>query len=109
MTNHDTYGTSTHTTGELARLVADHHHLDVTFTARESDYRGLYHVADSAYGRIEIQPNAIPGDDVQDDLYAPEHPSISVLLLITTPNPDSTVHDRLDCIDGLAHLGHEVW
>ncbi|WP_262058177.1 hypothetical protein [Streptomyces sp. STR69] len=107
MTNHDTYGTSTHTTGQLARLVVNH--LDVTFTARESDYRGVYHVADSICGRIEIQPNAIPGDDAQDDLYVPEHPSIHVLLLITTPSPDSTVHDRLDCIDGLAHPGREVW
>ncbi|WP_405863550.1 hypothetical protein [Streptomyces sp. NBC_00005] len=32
------------------------------FTERDSDYRGVYHLATSLNGRIEIQPNAIPGD-----------------------------------------------
>ncbi|WP_248508433.1 hypothetical protein [Streptomyces sp. D2-8] len=61
------YDTSTHTASELVRLVTGH--LDVIFTERESDYRGVYHLDQGTYGRIEIQPNAIPGDDDQDDLY----------------------------------------
>lgn len=38
MTDYDTYGTSTHTSSELVRLVTGH--LHVVFTERESDYRG---------------------------------------------------------------------
>ncbi|MDX3453079.1 hypothetical protein PV396_14145 [Streptomyces sp. ME02-8801-2C] len=106
MTEHAIYGTNAHTTSELVRLVSDL--LEVTFTGRESDYRGAYDVADGPCGPIEIQPNAIPGDDDQDDLYAPEHPSVQVLLLTSTPGPDSDLHRRLSSIEGLAHLGHEA-
>ncbi|WP_369263506.1 hypothetical protein [Streptomyces sp. R35] len=74
MTDYDTYGTSTHTASELVHLVTGR--LDVVFTERESDYRGVYHLAQGTYGRIEIQPNAIPGDDGQDDLYTPQHPAV---------------------------------
>ncbi|MFJ3658285.1 hypothetical protein ACIPPR_33880 [Streptomyces nigra] len=106
MTDHHTYGTSTHTAGELVRLVSDR--LGLVFTERDSDYRGVYHLASIPNGRIEIQPNPIPGDDDEDDLYAPEHPAAQVLLLTTTPTPDPALRTRLDSIEGLTHLNHET-
>ena len=105
MTDYDTYGTGTHTASELVHLVTGH--LDVVFAEHESDYRGVDHLAQGAYGRIEIQPNAIPDDDGQDDLYAPEHPAVRALLLTNTPTPEPTLHTRLGTIQGLVHLSHE--
>jgi len=102
MTDHHTYGTSTHSADELVRLVSDR--LGLVFTERDSDYRGVYHLASTPNGRIEIQPNPIPGDDDEDDLYTPEHPAAQVLLLTTTPTPDSALRTRLDSIEGLTHL-----
>ncbi|MEV0241593.1 hypothetical protein AB0I06_16900 [Streptomyces sp. NPDC050674] len=104
MTDHHTYGTSTHTVGELLRDVSDC--LGLVFTERDSDYRGVYHVAKSPHGQIEIQPNRIPGDDGEDDLYAPEHPVARVLLLATSPAPDPALMARLGAIEGLIHLEH---
>ncbi|MER6092563.1 hypothetical protein [Streptomyces bluensis] len=106
MTEYDAYGTNAHTTSEVIRLVTDL--LEVTFTERESDYRGTYDIADGPRGRIEIQPNAIPGDDGQDELYAPKHPSVQVLLLTATPSPDPALHRLLSSIEGLSHLEHEA-
>ncbi|MCO4700553.1 hypothetical protein LRR80_06663 [Streptomyces sp. RO-S4] len=57
---------------------------------------------------FEIQPNPIPGDDGEDDLYAPEHPAAQALLLTTTPTPDPGLRTRLDSIEGLTHLNHET-
>lgn len=105
MTDHHTYGTSTHTASELVRLVSDR--LGLVFSERDSDYRGVYHLAGTSNERIEIQPNSIPGDH-EDDLYAPEHPSFQVLLLVTTPSPDPALQDRLDSIEGLTHLDFET-
>jgi hypothetical protein len=51
MTDHHTYGTCTHSADELVRLVSGR--LGLVFTERESDYRGVYHLADSPDGRIE--------------------------------------------------------
>lgn len=106
MTDHHTYGTGTHTAGELVRLVSDR--LGLVFTERDSDYRGVYHLAGIPNARIEIQPNPIPGDDGEDDLYTPEHPAAQVLLLTTTPTPDPGLRTRLDSIEGLTHLNHET-
>ncbi|MGW6894068.1 hypothetical protein [Streptomyces chartreusis] len=106
MTDHHIYGTSTHTADELVRLVSDH--LGLVFTERDSDYRGVYHLASSSNGRIEIQPNPIPGDDGEDDLYAPEHLAAQVLLLTTTPTPAPALHARLGSLEGLIHLNHET-
>ncbi|MGX1267152.1 hypothetical protein [Streptomyces phaeoluteigriseus] len=108
MTDHHTYGTSTHTADELARLVSDR--LELVFTERDSDYRGIYHLASSPNGRIEIQPNPIPGDDGDGDgdLYAPEHSSAQVLLLTTTPTADPALHARLGSLEGLIHLNYET-
>ncbi|WP_282699738.1 hypothetical protein [Streptomyces sp. CC219B] len=106
MTDHHTYGTSTHTVGELVRLVSDC--LGLVFTERDSDYRGVYHLVSSPNGRIEIQPNPIPGDDGEDDLYAPEHPAAQVLLLTTTPVAEPALQARLGSIEGLIHLKHET-
>ncbi|ALO98788.1 hypothetical protein SHL15_7802 [Streptomyces hygroscopicus subsp. limoneus] len=106
MTDHHTYGTSTHTAGELVRLVSGR--LGLVFTDRDSDYRGTYHLAGLPNGRIEIQPNAIPGDEDEDGLYVPEHPAARVLLLTTTPTPDSALRTRLGSIEGLTHLNHET-
>ncbi|KOV97316.1 hypothetical protein [Streptomyces sp. NRRL B-3648] len=101
MTDHHTYGTSTHTASELVQLVSDR--LGLVFTERDSDYRGVYYLAGTANERIEIQPNSIPGDD-EDNLYAAEHPSAQVLLLTTTPSPDPAMQARLDPFEGLTHL-----
>ncbi|MFF8315175.1 hypothetical protein [Streptomyces lydicus] len=106
MTDYDVYGTRTHTASELARLLAGH--LGLPFTERDSYYRGVYHVADGVHGRIEVQPNALPGDAGQDDLWWPEHPTVQVLLEITTPHPDPTLHRRLGSLTGLTHLHHEA-
>ncbi|MFD0059631.1 hypothetical protein [Streptomyces sp. NPDC056690] len=81
----------------------------MVFTERESDYQGVYHLAQGTYGRIEIQPNAIPGDDGQDDLYTTEHQAVRVLLLTNTPASEPTQHTRLGTIQGLVHLGRESW
>ncbi|MFJ8635081.1 hypothetical protein [Streptomyces sp. NPDC093568] len=110
MTDHHTYGTSGHSVSELVRLVSDR--FSLAFSERESSYRGIYHLADSPDGRIEIQPNLVPGDDGddgEDELYAPEHPGAQVLLLITTPAADPTLQARLASIEGLAHLDHQSW
>ncbi|MGW7642151.1 hypothetical protein [Streptomyces decoyicus] len=106
MTDHHTYGTSTHTADELVRLVSDC--LGLVFTERDSDYRGAYHLASIPNGRTEIQPNPIPGDDDEDDLYAPEHPAVQVLLFTTTSTPDPALQARLGSIEGLIHLYHEA-
>lgn len=106
MTDHHTYGTSTHTAGELVRLVSDR--LGLVFAERASDYRGVYHLAGIPNGRIEIQPNPIPGADDEDDLYAPEHLAAQVLLLTTTPVPDPALQARLGSVEGLIHLNHET-
>ncbi|PWI05229.1 hypothetical protein DIZ27_40550 [Streptomyces sp. NWU339] len=104
MTDHHLYGTSIHTAGALARLVGDR--LGLVFTERESACRGIYHLADSPEKRIELQPDPIPGDDGDDDLYAPERPAAQVLLPTTTLAPDSTLQARLRSVEGLHHLSH---
>ncbi|MGW0817216.1 hypothetical protein ACWD00_28945 [Streptomyces viridiviolaceus] len=106
MTDHHTYGTSIHTADELVRLVSDC--LGRVFTERDSDYRGVYHLASGPNGRIEIQPTPIPGDDGEDDLYVPEHPTAQVLLLTTTPVAEPALQARLGSIEGLIHLNHET-
>ncbi|MDQ0990753.1 hypothetical protein [Streptomyces sp. V3I7] len=106
MTDHHTYGTSTHTADDLVRLVSVR--LGLVFTERDSDYRGVYRLPSSPGGRVEIQPNRIPGDNGQDDLYAPEHPSTQVLLLTITPVADPAMQARLGSIEGLIHLNHET-
>lgn len=58
MTDHYTYGTSTHTADELVRLVSDR--LGLVFTERDSDYRGVYHLASGLSGRIETSPTPSP-------------------------------------------------
>ncbi|KFG01306.1 hypothetical protein IQ62_08580 [Streptomyces scabiei] len=108
MTVSDTYGTNSYTTKELASLLADR--LDVTFTERESDYLGVYFLAILAdTTRLQIQPNAIPGDDGEDDLgeddlYDDEHPDVSVLLLITSPAAAEPLNDELSAVGGLTRL-----
>ncbi|RSN78696.1 hypothetical protein DMH26_39515 [Streptomyces sp. WAC 05379] len=107
MTDYDIYGTSSHTADELVRLAGSL--LGLVFTERDSDYRGLYHRADSSDAEIEIQPNTIPGDDGEDDLYATEHPLAEVLLLTTTPAPDPAMRAQLLAIEGVVHLKHQAW
>ncbi|MGW7051212.1 hypothetical protein [Streptomyces sp. NPDC054887] len=106
MTDHHTYGTSTHAADELVQLVSDC--LGLVFTERDSDFRGVYHLAGVPNGRIEIQPNSIPGDDGEDDLYSSEHPAAHMLLLTTTAIPDPALQARLGTIEGLVHLQHEA-
>ncbi|MDW8803829.1 hypothetical protein P1P68_03215 [Streptomyces scabiei] len=103
MTVSDTYGTNSYTAKELAGLLADR--LDVTFTERESDYLGVYFLATLAdTTRLQIQPNAIPGDDGEDDLYDHEHPDVSVLLLITSPAAAEPLSDELSAVGELTKL-----
>lgn len=106
MTVYDTYGTSTHTAVELAQLVADQ--LSLSFVEHDSYYRGVYLIADAAPYSIEVQPNAIPGDDDQDDLYDPEHPEIQTLLLVIGPDRDSAINAELNSIDALVLLVEET-
>lgn len=107
MTDYDIYGTSSHTADELARLAGSF--LGLVFTERESHYRGLYHRADSPDAEIEIQPNPIPGDDGEDDLYVTEHPSVEVLLLTTTSAPNPALRAQMLAIEGVVHLKHQAW
>lgn len=103
MTVSGTYGTNSYTAEELASLLADR--LDVTFTARESGYLGVYFLATLAdTARLQIQPNAIPGDDGEDDLYDDEHPDVSVLLLITSPAAVEPLSDELSAVGELTRL-----
>ncbi|MYS92552.1 MULTISPECIES: hypothetical protein [Streptomyces] len=104
MADFDRYGTCTHTAEDLVRLVSAC--LGVAFTERESDYRGVYHVADLDGVRVEVQPNEIPGDD-EDEPCNAANPECHVLVLTTTPLPDPTLRTRLESVEGLVHLGHE--
>jgi hypothetical protein len=106
MTVYDTYGTSTHTVAELAQLVADR--LGLSFVEHDSYYRGIYFRADIPPYRIEVQPNAIPGDDGQDDLYDSKHPETQTLLLVTGPDRDSALNADLNSIDTLVLLAQET-
>ncbi|MFE3329228.1 hypothetical protein, partial [Streptomyces sp. NPDC059176] len=88
---------------ELAGLLADR--LDVTFTERESDYLGVSFLATLAdTTRLQVQPNDIPGDDGEDDLYDDEHPDVSVLLLITSPAAAEPLNIELSTVGGLTRL-----
>ncbi|SEG94166.1 hypothetical protein SAMN05216223_12961 [Actinacidiphila yanglinensis] len=103
MTVSDTYGTNTYTAKELADLLADR--LDVTFAQRESDYLGVYFLATLVdTTRLQVQPNAIPGDDGEDDLYDDEHPDVSVLLLITSSAAAEPLNDELSAVESLTRL-----
>jgi hypothetical protein len=74
----DTYGTNAYTTQELSDLLADR--LGVAFTERDSSYLGNYFLATFAdITRIQVQPNSIPGDDGEDDLYGTAHRSSSAV------------------------------
>ncbi|WP_406102705.1 hypothetical protein OG698_10005 [Streptomyces sp. NBC_01003] len=106
MIDYDAYGTSAHTPTALIRLISTS--FGVQFVERESDYRGVYHVAQAGCGRIEIQPNTIPGDDHSVDLYAPEHPMVGTLLFTITKTPDDEMRDRLSNVDGLVLLDRET-
>ncbi|GAA5063278.1 hypothetical protein [Streptomyces similanensis] len=107
MTDYDVYGTSSHTARELARVTGSC--LGLVFTEHDSYYRGIYYRADSPDCEIEIQPNPIPGDDGDDDLYVTEHPTLQVLLMTTTPASSPALRAQLVAIEGLVHLKHESW
>lgn len=103
MTVSGTYGTNSCTAKELAGLLADR--LDVNFTERESDYLGVYFLATLADAtRLQIQPNAIPGDGGEDDLHDDEHPDVSVLLLMTSPAAAEHFNDELSAVGELTRL-----
>ncbi|MCQ9179835.1 hypothetical protein KMT30_12535 [Streptomyces sp. IBSBF 2953] len=104
MTSFDTYGTNTYTAQELSDLLADR--LTAGFTERESDYLGSYFLAVLAdTTRLHVQPNAVPGDDGQDDLYEHEYTDVTVLLLITSPvAAEPALHAELGTIEGLTRL-----
>ncbi|MET9758070.1 hypothetical protein ABZ016_03285 [Streptomyces sp. NPDC006372] len=103
MADHDIYGTSTHTADDLVRLVSAR--LGMTFTERESHFRGVYHLADDHGVRVEIQPNETPGDD-EAEPFDDAHPECRVLVLTTTTAPGVTLRARLESIEGLLHLRH---
>ncbi|MFE1733697.1 hypothetical protein [Streptomyces bacillaris] len=104
MTGFDTtYGTNSYTAKELSDLIADR--LAATFTKRESDYLGVYFLGTLAdTTRLQVQPNAIPGDDGKDDLYEDEYPDVSVLVLVTSAAADEALSDELSAIEGLTRL-----
>ncbi|MEU0649499.1 hypothetical protein [Streptomyces umbrinus] len=107
MTEYTTYGISTHSASELAQIVASS--LGLAFVERDSDYLGVYYKADRPDGRVQIQPNLIPGDDGEDDLYAPEHPTVGVLLLTENSAPDPVLQACLESIEGLVRLDRKSW
>ncbi|MYX39031.1 MULTISPECIES: hypothetical protein [unclassified Streptomyces] len=107
MTIYDTYGTKTHTVKELAGLLAPL--LNLTFAEHDSYFRGEYLKAEAGGTEIEIQPNAIPGDDEEDDLYASEHAAFQTLVLVTAPALDSVLNGTLTSIEGLEALAHEAF
>ncbi|WIN00646.1 hypothetical protein ACTOB_004363 [Actinoplanes oblitus] len=102
MDAYDTYGTSAYPVAELARLLTEQ--LGVSFIERDSCYRGVYLVADAGTQRVEIQPNAIPGDDDEDDFYDGDHPGIQTLVLVSGPHRDNPLTAHLDSIDALTAL-----
>ena len=103
MTVTDTYGTSTYTAQQLAGLLAER--LPATFVERESDYFGVYFLATLAdASRIKVQPNAVPGDDGEDDLLEDDHPDVSVLLIVTAPAEAQLLDSELAAVDGLTLL-----
>lgn len=99
------FGTSSHEPAQLGQLIGEK--VGVRFTGRESDYRGIYLLARFGTARIEIQPNAIPGDGDTADLYADGHPGVSVLVLVDGPDQDGRLSAGIAAIDGLVLL--EVW
>ena len=103
MTVFDTYGTNTHTARQLSDLLADRLGLD--FTKRESSYLGFYFLATlTDTTSIQVQPNAVPGDDGEVDLYMDEHPDMFTLLLVTAPNTGQSYEVDLSLIEGLTRL-----
>jgi hypothetical protein len=103
MTVFDTYGTDTYTARQLADLLTER--LAVDFTERESSYLGYYFLATlTDTTSLQVQPNAVPGDDSEDDLYMDQHPDVAVLLLVTAPNCDQSYEADLSLIEGLTRL-----
>ncbi|MFG2914810.1 hypothetical protein ACGF0D_18220 [Kitasatospora sp. NPDC048298] len=103
MTAFDTYGTSAYTPRELSDLLASR--LAATFIERESYWIGSYFLATLAdTTSLKIQPNAIPGDDGEDDLYEDEHPDMTVLLLVTSPVDAESLNAELAAVEGLTRL-----
>ncbi|MCB5168344.1 hypothetical protein LG634_26410 [Streptomyces bambusae] len=105
MTYYDTFGSTRHAAGELALLVGGRLGLD--FEARESDFRGTYWRVVLPDGHIEVQPQAIPGDDGRDDLYDAGLPALLTLVLVMTEASDAGLREALGGIAGLSHLSHE--
>ncbi|MEU8762704.1 hypothetical protein [Streptomyces sp. NPDC048659] len=98
-----TYGTNTHTARELCDLLAGR--LGVTFVERESDYLGAYFLATLADTTcLQVQPNAVPGDEGEDDLYMDEYPDVPVLLSVTASDTVTPLDDALSTVEGLARL-----
>lgn len=99
----DTYGTNAYTAQQLTDLLAER--LSAVFAERDSYYLGVHFVAtlDDAT-RIKVQPNAIPGDDGEDDLFEGDHPDVSLLLVVTSPADAQPLVTELAAIDGLARL-----
>ncbi|MFG3323577.1 hypothetical protein ACGF3J_36540 [Streptomyces sp. NPDC048171] len=54
--------------------------------------------------RLQVQPNAIAGDDGEDDLYDDEHPDMPVLLLITSPAAAEPLSDELSAVGETTRL-----
>jgi hypothetical protein len=86
-----------------ARIVADH--LGLTFAATVTTA-----AATSALTQpyeLEVQPNAIPGDDDERDLYDPDRPEAGTLLLVAGPHRVTTLDTALISIDALVLLTRE--
>ncbi|MEU0558235.1 hypothetical protein [Dactylosporangium sp. NPDC006015] len=105
MNIYDIYGANACSAAELARIVADR--LGLTFAGHESDYRGICYSAEAPPCQIEVQPNAIPGDDGQNDLYAPDHPCMRTRLLVTGSQRSPGYDARLNALDALQPLERE--
>ncbi|MER7540099.1 hypothetical protein ABTX77_35765 [Streptomyces sp. NPDC097704] len=103
MTALDTYGTNVYTARELSDVLADR--LTATFIERDSDYLGSYFLATLAgMTRLQVQPNSIPGDDGEDDLYEDEYPDVRILLLVTSPADAESLRAEIATVEGLTWL-----
>ena len=79
----------------------------ITFREYESFHFGVHFRATLADGsEIKVQPNAIPGDDGQDDLLEEAHSDLPLLVYLDACTDHTLLHE-LSTIGGLNHLRSE--
>jgi hypothetical protein len=99
---HEVYGsTQLDATGLAAQLAVA---LDVEFVEHDSYYRGRYLSAEVGDGAtVEVQPNAVPGDDGEES-YDPSLARYPTLILVRTSRPED-IRQRLCDVPGVTYVG----